>query len=129
MIKKAEIITHRKHNYLSFAPKVIEKGDQFLPSFNAPIMNDVFTFMDGKTKELVNKKKDGVVDAIRQLSFYKDLIQSGRVVLPCDVEASDTNEDEEVAIPALMAPNAIHDDGEMDLFVGNNQCPEEDIQL
>ena len=129
MIKKAEIITHRKHNYLAFAPKVIEKGDQILPSFNAPILNDVFTFMGGKTKDLVNKKKYGVVDAIRQLSFYKDLIQSGKVVLPCDVESTNTNEDGEVAIPALMAPNAIDDDGEMDLFAGNNQCPEEDIQL
>ena len=51
------------------------------------------------------------------------------MVLPCDVEATNTNEDGEVAIPALMAPNAIDDDGEMDLFAGNNQCPEEDIQL
>ena len=81
--------------------------------------------MGGKIKDLVNKKKDGVVDAIRQLSFYKDLLKSGNVLMPGDVEEDNANEGEDQIIPALMAPITIVDEGGMDLFAGNNQSPED----
>ena len=81
--------------------------------------------MGGKTKDLVNKKNDGVMDAIGQLSFYKDLLKSGNVVLPGDVEKDNTNEGEDQIITALMAPITIVDKGGMDMFASSNQSPED----
>ena len=127
MLKKTEITTGRKNTYLTFAPKIINKGDGWLQNFNAPILNDVYTFVSGKIKDLVNKKKDGVVDAIIQLSFYKDLLKSGNVLMPSDVEEDNANEGGDQIIPALMVPITIVDEGGMDLFAGNNQSPEDMI--
>ena len=81
--------------------------------------------MGGKIKDLVNKKKESVVDAIRQLSFYKDLLKSGNVLMPGDVEEDNANEGGDQIIPALMAPTTIVDEGGMYLFAGNNQSSED----
>ena len=68
--KKAELYQRRKTVYLDFAPKIQEKKDPYLKKFTAGILNDVFVFMGGKTKDLVTKNKDGVMEGIRNLPFY-----------------------------------------------------------
>ena len=118
----------KRFSNLAFAPTIIDKSDGWLIGFTAPILNDIYTFMGGKSKDLVNKKKDGVIDVIRKLALYIDLLKSGKVVLPGNVEEHHRNEGDEVIIPALMAPTTIDDEGGIDLFSGNNQSPE-DMEL
>ena len=65
------------------------------------------------------------MDGIRNLQVYIDIMESGNVLLPSAIEEETINGGDKVDVPALMAPIATNEDGEMSLFAGNEQNPEE----
>ena len=116
--KKAEIYNRRKNVYLDFAPKMVEKGEDCFKQFTVAILNDVFAFLGGKQKELTNKNKSGIIEGIKQLVLFKELMSSRTVNVPA-------LEEDEIEVEALMAPEgSSYGIDPLNLFAGNEQHPE-----
>ena len=116
--KKAGIYNRRKNVYLEFAPKMVEKGEDYMKEFTCPILNDVFAFLGGKQKDLTNKNKNGVIEGIKELKIFKALMLSRTIQLP-------ELQDDEPEVDALMAPAGnTYEIDPLNLFAGNEQNPE-----